>query len=140
MSLKAFMAQNALKPENEKIVVSERFVNEDGKPAKWEIRALSQKEDQELRKAATRVRGGKRGRPRVEEVDTNEYLVKTVASAVVYPNLNDAALQDSYGVHGAEELIQKMLTSGEYTELLIAVQELSGFDTDDEELEEEAKN
>lgn len=140
MSLKAFMAQNALKPENEMIVVSERFINEDGKPEKWEIKAISQKEDQELRKSATKVRGGKRGRPRVEEMDMNEYLTKTVAAAVVHPNLNDAGLQDSYGAHGAEDLIQKMLTAGEYTELLIAVQELSGFDVDDEELEEEAKN
>ncbi len=139
-TLDAFLAQNALKPENEKIVISDRFRDKDGKPVEWEIRALTQAEDEKIRRAATRVTGGRRGRPKTTEVDVYLYNLKTVVAAVVYPNLNDARLQDSYGVHGAEDLINKMLTAGEFTELFVAINELSGFDIDGEELEEQAKN
>ena len=34
-NLEAFMAQNAQKPENKKIVVSNRFKNKEGKSMKW---------------------------------------------------------------------------------------------------------
>ena len=39
-SLSAFMAQNAKKVENRKIVASTRFVGEDGKPMEWEIACI----------------------------------------------------------------------------------------------------
>ena len=61
-------------------------------------------------------------------------------ACTVYPNLNDAELQDSYGVKGADALLKKMLLPGEYTEYKAKVMEVNGYDMSMEELVDEAKN
>ena len=43
--LSAFLAQNAVKPENIRFAASRRFVDEDGKPMLWELRPLMSEED-----------------------------------------------------------------------------------------------
>ena len=53
-NLSAFLAQNALKVENVKHVVSKRFVDENGEPIPWEIRCITSTEDETLRKACTK--------------------------------------------------------------------------------------
>lgn len=63
-----------------------------------------------------------------------------VTATVVYPNLKDAALQETYGVKGAEALVRKMLLPGEFTKLTDQVQTLNGFDQDINELVEDVKN
>lgn len=63
------------------------------------------------------------------------------AACVVDPNLNDKELQDSYGVMGAEQLIQEMLDDpGEYNEFMSRVQSYHGFDQSFREKVDEAKN
>lgn len=137
MGLSAFLKQNALPVENEKHVISERFVDEDGNPIPWEIRALSEEENQAIRKSCTKV-SGKKG-PKVPETDFDAYLTKMTAASVVFPNLKDAELQKSYGVLGSDELLKTMLTAGEYARLIQVTQDVNGF-RDMDELVEEAKN
>ena len=48
--LSAFLAQNAVKPENIRFAASRRFVDEDGKPMLWELRPLMSEEDEALRR------------------------------------------------------------------------------------------
>ena len=49
----AFMAQNVARIENKKIVVSNRFKDpETGKPMEWEIRALTNEENDDLQRRA----------------------------------------------------------------------------------------
>lgn len=75
-----------------------------------------------------------------QRVDTSEYQAKLMAAAVVMPDLHDAALQDSYGVMSPEELLKEMLDdAGEYADLAIKVQQISGFTTLAEDVET-AKN
>lgn len=136
----AFMKQNASLVENEKVVVSKRFLDKNKKPIPWEIKAISSELDETIRKDCTRkVFTGKRNQY-TQEVDTDAYLARLCTACVVYPNLNDAALQDSYGVKSAEALIKVMLTAGEYIELKAKVAEINGFDVSMEELVDEAKN
>lgn len=52
--LSCFFAQNAIKVENVKCIVSNRFVGADKKPVKWEIRGISSEEDEVLKKACTK--------------------------------------------------------------------------------------
>lgn len=139
-TLSAFLAQNAVQIENTKMVVSKRFV-ENGKPIEWEIRALTAGEDEDIRKGATRKMPvpGRRGQYQ-PETDINLYLARMAAACTVFPNLMDAELQDSYKVKTPEDLLRKMLTSGEYAEYLQTVQSLNGYDVTTEELVEEAKN
>lgn len=49
-NLTAFLAQNARQVENVKLVVSDRFTDEDGKPLEWEVRCISSREDETLRR------------------------------------------------------------------------------------------
>ena len=46
--LSAFLAQNAVKPENIRFAASRRFVDEDGKPMLWELRPLMSEEEWRL--------------------------------------------------------------------------------------------
>ena len=75
------------------------------------------------------------------KLNASLYLRKLIAASVVYPDLYDAELQDSYGVKSPEELICAMADEpGEYCELAAFVQKLNGFDISLEEKAEQAKN
>lgn len=141
MDLSMFLAGNALQDENTKYVASKRFVNKDKKPMEWEIRSITSDEDEALRKASTKriPVPGKRGQY-TQETDFNLYLGKLAAACTVFPNLDDAELQNSYGVMGADALLKRMLKAGEYADYITKVQEVNGFDEDMDDLVEEAKN
>jgi hypothetical protein len=138
-SLQAFFAQNAKAEIIDEVVVSDRFKDENGRPIMWKIRAITEAENEQLRKAATQYVKGPGGR-RVAEIQPEVYMAKVVVSSVVFPDLKDAELQKSYGVLGAEDLLKRMLLSGEYARLVQAVQEINGFDKDVNELVDEVKN
>ena len=135
-----FMAGNALKGDTVKFVASKRFVVK-GKPVQWEIKAIDSDTDEAIRKECTKriPIAGKRGQYN-NETDTDKYIGKMCVACTVYPNLNDAELQDSYGVKGADALLKKMLLPGEYTEYKAKVMEVNGYDMSMEELVDEAKN
>ena len=135
-----FMAGNALKDEVVKYVASKRFAVK-GKPVEWEIKSIDSDLDEALRRECTKKVPvpGKRGQYN-QEVDTDKYMAKMCVACTVYPNLNDAELQDSYGVKGADALLKKMLKPGEYTEYTAKVMEVNGYDMSMEELVDEAKN
>ena len=136
----AFMAGNVNKAETVKYVASKRFAVK-GKPVEWELKPIDSELDETLRKECTKrvPIPGKRGQYN-QETDTDKYIARMCVACIVYPNLNDAELQDSYGVKGAESLLKKMLLAGEYTELKAKVMEVNGYDLSMEELVDEAKN
>lgn len=139
--LSMFFVDNAIKDENIKYVASKRFMGKDKKPIEWELCSISSKEDEEIRKSCTkRVPVPGRKGQFTNETDGNLYLGRLAARCVVFPNLNAAELQNSYGVMGADNLLKAMLKSGEYSDLILKIQEINGFDTGMEELVEEAKN
>jgi hypothetical protein len=135
-----FMAGNAKDDETVKYVASKRFVDK-GKPVEWELKAIDSDLDEAIRKDCTKKVPvpGKRGQYN-QETDTDKYIGKMCVASIVYPNLNDAELQDSYGVKSADALLKKMLKPGEYTELKTKVMEVNGYDMSMEELVDEAKN
>jgi hypothetical protein len=139
--LSGFLAQNALPIENMKYVASKRFLDKNGNPQEWEIKCITPEEDEQLRKSCTKrvpVPGGRKGQYTLE-TDYNAYLGKLAAECTVFPNLKDAQLQDSYKVMGADALLKKMLSPGEYADYLLKVQEVNGFQTLQEDIDE-AKN
>ena len=140
-NLTGFLAQNALKVENIKHVVSKRFLGEDGNPIPWEIACITSTEDERLRKACTKrvPIPGKRNQY-TQETDYNLYLGKLAAKCTAFPNLDDAELQNSYGAMGADALLKNMLTPGEYADYLTKVQEVNGFEVTFEDSVDEAKN
>ncbi|WP_137744540.1 phage tail assembly chaperone [Robertmurraya siralis] len=140
-NLQAFFAQNVEKVEMKEVVVSTRFKGEDGKPMKWQVAPVTADEDAAFRKSATK-RMPLPGKKNVyqPETDYDLYVLKLTAACVKFPDLNNADLQNSYGVMGAENLLKKMLLPGEYAELTKIIQEVNNFDVTMDELVEEAKN
>jgi len=139
-TLTAFLAQNAQKIENKKIAVSPRFTDENGKPAEWEITCITAAENQKLRRESMRNTpvSGKRGQF-TQDFDASAYQAKLAVKCTVFPDLNDAALQESYGVMGAEALISAMLSPGEFDRYILAITDLCGFESEND-LADEAKN
>jgi hypothetical protein len=126
-SLSAFL--NPVAIENEEVAISKRFKDESGNPVLWELRAIMSEENDTLMK-----KNSKRDKKTKQEMfDRNGYINDLVASAVVFPDLKNAELQKAYGVMGEVPLLNKMLTLGEFTDLSMAVQALSGLNEDEDE-------
>lgn len=130
MSLNGFFKSNAKSLPDVKVVVSERFTNEDGSPIEWVLHPISTKKVEEITKRNTKttIKNGKKESV-VNEENLNAELLEAV---VLYPSLNDAELQDSYGVSSANELLSVMLYPGETQVLTNALQEvMSGTKAND---------
>ncbi len=139
-NLSFFLAENVEKKQNLKVAISDRFKDDKGNPVKWEIRSISAVEDEALRKACTRrVQIPGKKNQFTQDFDSNAYIAKLAAAAVVYPDLNDAALQNSYGAMGAEQLLRTMLYKEEFDKLTEIITGASESD-DINDLVDEAKN
>ena len=121
--------------ETQEIVVSRRFVGEDGKPVPFKIRALTQAENARISKQSMRlVKGSRRGE---KGLDSDVYTSRIVVAATVEPDFTSEAMCKAYGTMDPIEVPGKMLYAGEYKRLMDAIMKLSHFDDD---LEDEVKN
>lgn len=137
-NLSAFLAMNAKKVDAVKYAASDRFVDENDKPMEWEIGVITAAENARIRKGCmSQVSVGKG--QYTQSFAADKYMARLTARCVLFPDLNDKELQDSYGVMSAEELVTTMLTSGEFEDLSYKVMEVNGFQ-DEREMVEEAKN
>ena len=139
MDMNAFLKQNVKQPESEKVALSDRIVDVEGKAVKWEIKSLSNQKDDELRKLHTKSIKQKNG-SYSPTLDSSAYMKDLAVHSIVYPNLHDKTLQESWEVMGAAELIDCLLKPGEYAELLQQVQRVNGWDVALKDLVEEVKN
>lgn len=136
-NLKAFL-HPVQSTDTQEVIVSKRFVGEDGKPAPFKIRPLSQEENNRISKQSMRlVRGGKRGE---KELDNIEYASRLIVEATVEPDFRSEEMCKAYGTMDPVEVPGKMLLAGEYKRLMDAVMELSGFNEDAGDLEDDIKN
>ena len=136
------MKANKVVKENEKHAVTKSLCDESGKPLLWEFRHISSKENEDLRENCM-MEVQVTGKPGVyrQKFRSGEYLKKMVAASIVYPDLYDAELQDSYGVKTPEDLLLEMVDDpGEYSELASYVQKFQGFDVSFNDEVDEAKN
>lgn len=135
-NLSAFLAQNARKIDTVRYVASDRFTGPDGAPVPWEIGCITAAENSRIRQGCMKTApGAKRGQT-AQQFDAGLYQARIAARCTLSPDLNDRALQDSYGVHTAEELIATMLTPGEFEDYSAKVLEVNGFQTEAERIEE----
>lgn len=124
--------------ETREVMISKRFLGEDGSPVPFTIKALTQEESDAIRRQSRRR--DKKGRP-LEEIDTAEFASRMVLAATVEPDFSRRELCEKFGVLDPTQVPGKMLLAGEFSALLGAITKLSGFDRDSlEALEEEAKN
>jgi len=124
--------------ETREVVVSKRFLGEDGRPVPFKIRALTQEENNHLTKQSMGpAKGGRRGE---RELDAIAYGSRVIVAATLEPDFRSEELCRAYGTLDPLEAPGKMLLAGEYKRLTDAIMELSGFAEDPEELGEAAKN
>jgi hypothetical protein len=138
--LNAFLAENAIKAEDVAYAASSRFLGKDRKPAVWKLRVLTSEENDVIIKHCKKKEFVPGTRDVKISTDNEKYVTELVCASVVFPNLNAETLQDSYGAVGAAELIHKMLTPGEFTDLASAVQEACGFEVGMKDKIDRAKN
>ena len=111
MGQECFYRENRKDREEREVLLTER-VTADGGQMLFRIRPMSQRENEDIWR-----RCGE---------DMKRYEKMVLAESVVFPDLKDVNLQNSYGVAGAERLLGKLLLAGEYDRLRQAVEEING--------------
>lgn len=138
-NLTAFLKNNVEIVNQVEYVASNRIKAGD-EPVAWKINVLQNKVIDKLRNRYTKmIKDGKAGVTR-EKFDSQGFNDAMLLESIVYPNLDDMELQDSWGVNDPLELVKAMLTPGEYADLLNAVVEAQGFEVGMDEKVRAVKN
>lgn len=66
----------------------------------------------------------------IERLDEEQFNVSLIAAATVTPNWGDTTLQEKYKASGPEEVIKRILLAGELDALGNVVLDLSGYNTE----------
>ncbi|MGM0883715.1 MAG: phage tail assembly chaperone [Bacillota bacterium] len=139
-TMDVFMKGKAKQAVTEEVIVSKRYIDEDGNPIPFLLKAVDTKRIEDLQDECT-LPQFKKGKKVGEEIDWKRFACRLAVETTVYPNFRDQELMSSYGLVDPCDLVKEILNvGGEYAELIQAVQRVNGFDTDFEELVEEAKN
>lgn len=136
-TLKGFL--NPIKVEERDVIISDRFIGEDGQPLPFRIKPVGNDVMSALEQEAVEQTTGK-GKSVGIKTDTRKYINGLLAASVVSPDLDAVDIQDAYGASSARELIDKMLLAGERNRLLEAVNEINGLDKNLDDMVKEAKN
>lgn len=96
------------------------------------LRGLTGKQVYSIRERCTERRE-KRGQT-VERLDEELFNVSLIAASTLTPNWGDAKLLAKYEASGPEEVIKRLLLAGELSALGDVVLDLSGFNTELEDV------
>ncbi|WP_312428293.1 phage tail assembly chaperone [Lacrimispora sp.] len=135
-ALKAFL-QPPVTNVTKKVIISDRFKDDEGKPVPFVIKTITQKENENLARMSRKVSSVK-GKP-VESLDNILYTKRLILACVQEPDLSDQEVCRHYGTEDPLEVPSQMLSIGEYGRLSEAIMELNGMKDPEEKLEE-AKN
>lgn len=139
---KLFMRENKIAKENTTYAPTTSLLDENGEPLKFEIRALTTREDNNLRDKCTEFIPIK-GKPNNYNPKFNsaDYICKMLCACIVYPDLRDKELQDSYDVMTPEDLLLEMIDNPvEYDNFATFVRDYNGLDKTFEDKVNDAKN
>lgn len=141
-NLTMFLKKNKVQKENTTYAATTSLCDDKEKPLEWVIKPLTTSETEAIREECT-MEIPIPGKPNMfrQKMKTGKYLAKMVVASVVEPNLNNAELQDSYGVKNPEELLQQMVDDpGEYNAFVMFIQEFNNMNNTMQDKVEEAKN
>lgn len=122
-----------VKKHNIRFTVSDRFVDEDGNKAVWEMRPLRAKETLEIQE-------------QMEGQSQTRIMIAYLAEALIEPDLHDKELLDALSeqegrtILSAVDALLCILEDNEIGELAKLYQKMNGEGTSVMELAEEAKN
>lgn len=130
-NLSLFLKKNKKTRSNVKYAATKSLCDEKGNPVEWELKHITSAEYDRLWAECTLDSG---------KLDWTKFRERLIVSCVVVPNLDDAELQDSYGVMSAEKLLRAMVDdAAEFSRFYLFVDRMGGYDKIDEKIEE-AKN
>ena len=139
-NIKQFLRTNKKVKPNAFYAASDNFLDADGKSILWEIRPLSTEENETIKAQCTEVIEDGYRKPKVS-VDSKMIQAKQIVASVVFPDLFNAELQDSYGVKTPEELLFAMLDgAGDYQRLVMFILKYNRLDVTLDDRIKEAKN
>ena len=76
----------------------------------------------------------------IKGINLFDMQVLTLVDGIVEPSMKSKELQEHFKAISPKDLINKLFLSGEIAELYKQINELSGYDTDTEDTDEEIKN
>lgn len=122
--------------EEKEILISNRFVDEEGNPMPFKIRPLTQEQIDAITKQSQRVtiKNGQRQ----EWFDNIDFNRRIVVAGTVDPDFTSTEVCQACGVLDPTLAPAKSLLAGEFAKLRDAIADLSGFNGDT--VEQEAKN
>lgn len=135
MSLQDFLNTHPVDSMTDEVAISPRFVDDEGNMLKFKIKAMTGQEFEEIRKACTTLKKGRK-----VEFDSQRFNLQVIIRNTLDPNFKDAESIKAVGVTTPENYVQKVLLAGEISALAQKISELSGFDVDMTDLVEDAKN
>ena len=141
-NLSLFLKKNKKVRENTFYAATKSLCDENGEPLKWEIKPVTTSESDEIRADCT-IEVQVTGKPGMyrPKTDNELFVARLVAASVVFPDLYNKELQDSYGVTKPEELLKQMLDDPkEYNDFVGFVTGYNGFDESMDDKVAEAKN
>lgn len=138
-NLKDFMVKNRAIKEPTKYPASEVFIDKEGKAKEWVLKPILPEENDRLLSEAMVPDIDLQGNP-VMKFRESEYRKNLMVESVIFPNLNDAELQNFYNVMEPGALLNAMLNIKEYKLLFDEIQEVNGFKVNIDKKVDEAKN
>ena len=141
-NLKHFLKANKKVKPNAFYPASENFLDEEGKPLLWEIKPLSAADNERIKdECTTIIETRDRGMKAHPKINIKAMQAKQVVASVVFPDLLNAELQDSYGVKEPEDLLFALLDeAGDYQNLVMFVLKYNKLNVSLDDKIEEAKN
>lgn len=133
--------QDFLMEDFKEAEVIEKTVSLGGKERVMKFKPISATTGDEIRKSCrkTTVHKGQK----IVESNQDAFVAKLIIETTVHPDFKSIELQKSWGVLGAEDLLNAMkakMKDGEFATLSSIVSEINGYDKTMEDLVEEAKN
>lgn len=123
-NLTNFFKNNAIAREDKvSIAISNRFLDDGGKPIEWVFKSLTPSKIDKIGLAPKEQR-----------------MLMMLEECVVFPDLKNADLQNSYGVYGVVELIDELLNPKEYGELVNVLIKINGLDKNINSMVDDVKN
>lgn len=119
------------------VIISDRFLNEDGTPAPFIIKSLSHEAFETIRKRSYKEQlvNGKKN----QIIDNNLWLSRCIVESCVQPDFRDEELCHAYGCEDPFSCPSKMLLEGEIQRLGKAILALNGLDDESPEMGEVSK-
>lgn len=114
--------------------VPERTVILDRIQVPVQLKAITAKQLYAIREEHTARKENKKRGTVTETLDTEGFYVGLVLASVVSPNFGDQKLLAKFKASGPDEVIKRLLLAGELEQLADHVLEVSGFNTELEEI------